>query len=618
MSARKKRRRSCWRHLLSIQVLLFIAGNICFHAKISIVNHDENVGFETESQSSVSPSDGQPRGRDPPFSREPLLRVGCKLQFLDQHMAFCFSGGTLAQEIGPPIGRRLLEYYFQCSARAIPVIDVTKESRQGRKCLWVQSAPNAESQDLLWGSLVNDVAGYKFQSPANPALLVADLFQDYYWLPTRNIAKRPHFFQGRQCLIDDTATPRSKTKLGHRNTWVNIRLSTQDQLPGFLDHFRLCDFVASNDLTPLMLADSLGIPNLAMDPSEEEEYLKYVMTTNRTLKGWSARLDLLPPPKLERQALSVKVAASFPYHLIEISEPIAKKADLKTLVIIMGSIRGGEVTWSTFYRHMLDLNSADLALVIGQVPRERQTSSLFQRAKYLYEFPEFHDWGEAVDQINGSHWRPYILPYANDKWGTWGGVSGKPGSGAVIFMMRWYVTKFLAENDLLEQYDRFVLTRSDHFYGCDHDLNLLDNDHIWIPHGEDYKFGITDRHLICNKGQILKALDVYPPIVKYPEKYASPQFADLNPEQLLRLRLEQENLWPWIRRFDRVMFTCAVEGDTTRWTNMSPQKVKEGVFLKYEYEYEETTCICKMGSCNFPYTRRKMRVGYPQRHQKLV
>lgn len=628
MSAKKKRRRLCWRSLLFFPALWITIVNIFFHAGISKVESDANnvnAAIElkppSQSQPSISKITTLAQEVDPYFSREPLLHRGCTLQFVDQTMAFCFSGGTLDQEIGQLIARRLLEYHFRCSANEIPVIDVTKESRQGRKCVWIQSVvANAESEDVVWDTMhtvETAMHTYSYRSPANPALLIADLFQDYYWLPTQNVAKEPHFFKGRRCLIDYTERPRNKPFRKQRYC-ANVRLSTQQPFLSFLEDLRLCDVVASNDLTPLILADSLGIPNLAMDPSKQEEYMNYIKGTNRSLDGWSNRLDLRPPPKAEREALSVKIAESFPYHLIQPSKPIEKKADLKTLVIIMGNIRGGDVTWNTFYKHMLDLNSADLALVIGQVPKEKQTSSLFQRAKYLYEFPEFHDWGEAVDQINGSAWRPFILPDANDLWGTWGGVAGKAGSGAIIFMARWYVAKFLVENNLLGQYDRFVLTRSDHYYGCDHDLSLLDNEYMWLPRGEDYTWGITDRHLICNKGQILKALDIYPSIVKHPERYVSPQFADFVPERLLRLRWEQENLWPWIRRFDRVMFTCAIDGDTTRWTEMSQHKVKEGVFLKYEYEYEETTCICKTGPCDFPYTKRKKRVGYPQRDQKLV
>eukprot|EP00547_Thalassionema_nitzschioides_P012911 CAMPEP_0194262728 /NCGR_PEP_ID=MMETSP0158-20130606/46690_1 /TAXON_ID=33649 /ORGANISM="Thalassionema nitzschioides, Strain L26-B" /LENGTH=384 /DNA_ID=CAMNT_0039002887 /DNA_START=1042 /DNA_END=2192 /DNA_ORIENTATION=+ len=383
-----------------------------------------------------------------------------------------------------------------------------------------------------------------------------------------------------------------------------INVSSKQDIFSFLAAIRLCDRIVSNTLTPLVIADSVGIPNVATGRDLEDEYRKYGNVTNRVILEWDDRLNLDPISEEDRLAISSKIVESFPFDLISRSKPPNKPplSDLKTLVIIMGNIRGGEAAWKTFYRHMLDINSADLALVVGKVPKGQRNSSLFRRAKYLYEFPEFEDWGDAIEEVYGSDWKQFILPYANDKWGTFGGIGNKQGSGAVIFVIRWYVARFLVENNLVEKYDRFVLTRSDHYYGCDHDLRLLDNTYMWVPKGEDYKFGITDRHLVCNQAHILKALDIYPPILQHPEKYASKEFADLNPEQLIRLRWEQENLWPWVRRFDRVMFTCAVEGDKTRWTEKSKTVVKEGVFLKYEYEYEETTCVCKTGPCTFSFT----------------
>jgi len=38
----------------------------------------------------------------------------------------------------------------------------------------------------------------------------------------------------------------------------------------------------------------------------------------------------------------------------------------QTLVILMGNLRGGEKAWKTLYRRVLDINNADLALVIGE------------------------------------------------------------------------------------------------------------------------------------------------------------------------------------------------------------------------------------------------------------
>jgi hypothetical protein len=41
---------------------------------------------------------------------------------------------------------------------------------------------------------------------------------------------------------------------------------------------------------------------------------------------------------------------------------------------------GRELTWKTLYNNVLDVNNADLALMIGDISEEYQNSSLFQRA----------------------------------------------------------------------------------------------------------------------------------------------------------------------------------------------------------------------------------------------
>lgn len=100
-----------------------------------------------------------------------------------------------------------------------------------------------------------------------------------------------------------------------------------------------------------------------------------------------------------------------------------------------------------------------------------------------------------------------------------------------------------------------------------------------MPSGEDW-WGICDRHLVCSNSHILGALNVLPPVVLNPHFYW-----DLNDkhnvEMLLKRRWEEDGLRKYLRRFPRMMFTCASEGDTSRW--MAPkfsEKVSEGVYLK--------------------------------------
>lgn len=97
-------------------------------------------------------------------------------------------------------------------------------------------------------------------------------------------------------------------------------------------------------------------------------------------------------------------------------QPITKQYITNTsLVIIMGNLRGGEKAWESLYTNVLDVNNADLALMIGE-ESTNSTQSLYPnntlsgRARYIWTFPEYGDWADAVDLINGSEWRQTVLP----------------------------------------------------------------------------------------------------------------------------------------------------------------------------------------------------------------
>ena len=79
--------------------------------------------------------------------------------------------------------------------------------------------------------------------------------------------------------------------------------------------------------------------------------------------------------------------------LWSVQSPAAKN---RTLVILNGSPRCGDPAWNSLYTQLLDVNNADLALAFGE--SLDWNSSLYSRAKYIWEFPELEDWGEALDQ----------------------------------------------------------------------------------------------------------------------------------------------------------------------------------------------------------------------------
>lgn len=271
----------------------------------------------------------------------------------------------------------------------------------------------------------------------------------------------------------------------------------------------------------------------------------------------------------------------------------ARKFGNQTLVVIIGNFRGGEQAWQSLTRNVLDPNSADLAILIPEDDDIAKSSSLYERAKYVWTYQDYDDWGDAIDLINGTEWRS-LIDYNRPKAAPsiFGGVKGEPGSGAIIFMLRWFLQNHIREQHLTDLYTTFVITRSDHYYQCRHNVSVLTVGQkvLWIPRGEN-NGGKTDRHLIVGSDNVLDALDVYPyyfenewlRMRKYP--------ALLNTENLLGLVWRGKHLH--VRYHPRVMFTSAVKIDkTTYQTAKDPVPGVPGLFIKYPTEYNLTQETC--------------------------
>lgn len=277
----------------------------------------------------------------------------------------------------------------------------------------------------------------------------------------------------------------------------------------------------------------------------------------------------------------------------------------KTLVIIIGSLRGGQIAWESLYKNSLDPSNADLALMIGKPRQEYADSTIVKRAKYYWEVEEYEDWADAIDLIDGPGWRSSILPLLQrnrtidgqaDSMLTgdniFGGVKGYRGSGAIIFMFRWFLTQKLKENNLVNQYDRFVITRADHYYACPFDLQQLDSSKLWSPQGNEGYGGLTDRYLIVPAKDVLIALDILPHMLSNYDDYDSCLKDDYecNPEALIahRFRLGGLEVSDY---FPRTFFTCAAKGDTSRWMPIG-KLLPEGVHMKYPGEYKKALETC--------------------------
>lgn len=274
----------------------------------------------------------------------------------------------------------------------------------------------------------------------------------------------------------------------------------------------------------------------------------------------------------------------FSYH-----EQIAVMTE-RTLVCLIGDARGSHIAWDSLYKHVLDPLCADLALLFGKVSAcQKESCSLYSRAKYVWEFDEPEDWGVFYDQIaneqGGAPWRDAIASTCAE--GLWGGVIHNDvvqvGSGAITFVLRYMLSKELRNIDADQVYTTIILTRSDHLYLDDHPK--LDNEYIWVPHGEDW-WGVTDRHHVFSSSLAMEMLSVAQWFLTHLDLVKSEQMSHVNTESVLLLFLRKTGLNSRVRRFNRCMATVSSPTDATRWrTGTVEVPGHPGLKFKYPHEY---------------------------------
>ena len=254
----------------------------------------------------------------------------------------------------------------------------------------------------------------------------------------------------------------------------------------------------------------------------------------------------------------------------------------KTLVILIGNARGGEETWGTMYKNLLEPYNANLALCFGEV--KDKTSSLYQRAKYIWEIPEYENWRDFYDSNFNYKWDSFI---DNQKYGNatlMGGIDEYEGSGAIIFAFRHYLLKNKIE--YINQYDRIILTRSDFYYIDKHPILPLGK--LYAVEGEEYG-GVSDRHYIFDSNMSNEVLGILDYLCSESSLETLNKFEEnsINPEKALLIFFKHNKIFQKLEFHKRVQFTVAIEGDLTRWCNPS-QFIPGFKNIKYKYveEYE--------------------------------
>lgn len=195
------------------------------------------------------------------------------------------------------------------------------------------------------------------------------------------------------------------------------------------------------------------------------------------------------------------------------------------------------------------------------------------------------------------HWREFLKIQNQFLGGIKDSQNQHPGSGGILIFFRWFLLKNLVDNDLINKYDRFVITRSDFIYQLPHPkVERMNKNCIWIPNSEYYG-GYTDRHVILSKNNIESYLNIFNNFVLRSNEYFM-KMISINPqtligggwnlEQLIKFHLEQNNVSHLVKEFPYIMYSIRNKNGKSRW-RMGTYSKKMGYYIKYPSEYDKSS-----------------------------
>jgi len=275
----------------------------------------------------------------------------------------------------------------------------------------------------------------------------------------------------------------------------------------------------------------------------------------------------------------------------------------KTLVIVLGETRAHELTFNSFKMNVIDVLNADLCLCIGVKKDYDYSNHFYTLAKYKFLYDEPEDYSTAFDYAteiimknnnnnNDLNWREYLKINGHILGGIKDNHNQHPGSAGIVIYLRWLLLKNLIENNLINKYDRFIITRSDFIYQLHHpDVLKMNGDYIWIPDGEDYG-GYTDRHVVLSPKTIEPYLNILTNMIinsnDYYDKMVELNINDWNLEKLIKFNLEYNNVNHLVRFMPYIMYSVRNINGSTSWSKGIYSKT-HNYYIKYMSEYEKST-----------------------------
>ncbi len=269
----------------------------------------------------------------------------------------------------------------------------------------------------------------------------------------------------------------------------------------------------------------------------------------------------------------------------------------RVLIIVMFETRALDLTLQLLNKNLIGRLGADIALCVGENPRE-VPNELYERAKFVWKYrdPPDGDWSPAFDEFaQGRDWR--CLLELGDQW--FGGVRHptleQVGTGCLQLFFRELLRRKIEEAGILDDYDWFVLTRSDFMWPTIHPaIELFSPSCVYLPDGERYR-GYTDRHAMVPRRHARRFMDVSRAIFDDPEnlltRMKARSLVSWNTESFLKFRLEELGLRPHVRFFPYMMYTVKTFGGPTAPGAPGGDNLEQRLYVKYPQEYTTARAV---------------------------
>lgn len=184
------------------------------------------------------------------------------------------------------------------------------------------------------------------------------------------------------------------------------------------------------------------------------------------------------------------------------------------------------------------------------------------------------------------HWREFLKIKDQFLGGIKDPKDQHGGSAGILIFFRWFLLENLYKSGVIDQYDRFIITRSDYIYRLPHPkLEMMDPERIWIPDAEHYG-GYTDRHVVLSRNHVTPYLNILNNFVKRSNEYfmKMKHCCTWNLEQLIKFHLDQNGVLQCVSQFPYVMYSVRNIDGSSRWAHGDFDKTL-GYYIKYKSEY---------------------------------